>query len=159
MEQVKNIQKLEAQILADYILQKYGTMSHLKLQKLIYYCDAYHLAYFDEELIPQSFEAWVHGPVCRDVFNNLKDFSVLHSDINSESEKINITEKISSEQLEIITDVLNELSKWTGLELESATHREQPWIDARKGYAPSDRCEVKISKETMRDFYKKEING
>jgi uncharacterized phage-associated protein len=64
MEPLKNLGKVNAQILADYILQKYGSMSHLKLQKLLYYCESYHLAYFDDILIPEEFEAWVHGPVC-----------------------------------------------------------------------------------------------
>lgn len=38
---------IDSIILSDYILKHYGPMSHLKLQRLLFYCDAYHLAYFD----------------------------------------------------------------------------------------------------------------
>lgn len=161
METLRNIGEINAQILADYILKKYGPMSHLKLQKLLYYCEGYHLAYFDNNLIPEEFEAWVHGPVCREVYNTLKGSSVLYADLGFEGEHNPETELnniLSIEQLQLITDVLSELSTWTGLELENATHNELPWREARKGLGPADRCENKISKETMRLFYKAELN-
>lgn len=165
MQQVKEIGKTNAQLLAEYILQEYGAMSHLKLQKLLYYCEAYHLAYVDEALIRQEFEAWVHGPVCRDVYNNLKDTSLLYSDISIivdeeiYNPKSEIKKILTSEQLDVITEVLDELSTWTGLELENATHKELPWLEARVGYSPAERCNQTISKETMKRFYKEEING
>ena len=70
MEVVKNLGKIDAQLMADFILKNFGAMSHLKLQKLLYYAEAYHLAYFEESLIKQEFEAWSHGPVCREVFDH-----------------------------------------------------------------------------------------
>ena len=161
MEPLKNLGKVNAQILADYILQKFGSMSHLKLQKLLYYCESYHLAYFDDILIPEEFEAWVHGPVCREVYDNLKDSSVLYVDLgfagtyNPEEELNNM---LSSDQSQLIIDILKELSTWTGLELENATHSELPWCEARQGLGPADRCEKRISKETMKSFYKAELN-
>ena len=76
---VSQLQKIDVLVLSDYIIKHYGPMSHLKLQKLLFYCDAYHLAYFDTELISDKFEAWVHGPVCRKVYDSLKinQFSML----------------------------------------------------------------------------------
>lgn len=137
-------------------------MSHLKLQKLLYYIDAYHLAYFDKPLVAENFEAWVHGPVCREVYNSLRDKSLLYAELGFDNES-NPTETIENEltqdQITLITDVLSELSQWTGLELESATHKELPWIEARKGFGPADRCDAVISKRTMRDFYQSEMNA
>lgn len=161
MEQVKGIGQINAQMLADYILQKYGFMSHLKLQKLLYYCEGYHLAYFDYNLMPEEFEAWVHGPVCREVYDNLKGSSVLYTDLGftgNHNPEVELNNILSSDQLHLLIDVLTELSTWTGLELENATHKELPWCEARKGLSPADRCENKISKETMKSFYKAELN-
>ncbi|MBU6220955.1 MAG: hypothetical protein KGQ50_09900 [Bacteroidetes bacterium] len=135
MESLKNLGKVNAQMLADYILQKYGPMSHLKLQKLLYYCE--------------------------EVYDSLKDSSVLYVDLgfagtnNPEAELNNL---LSSDQSQLIIDVLNELSAWTGLELENATHSELPWCEARQGLGPADRCEKIISKNTMKSFYKAELN-
>lgn len=45
----KSMETIDSIILSDYILKHYGPMSHLKLQRLLFYCDAYHLACFDKE--------------------------------------------------------------------------------------------------------------
>lgn len=164
METCKGLQKIDSLILCEYIVKHFGPMSHLKLQKLLFYCDAYHLAYFGEELVTDRFQAWVHGPVSRKVYDSLKDKSILYSDLKYESNPDDIDvdaefDKLTSDQKALLTDVLTELSTWTGFQLESATHREAPWKKARLGYGPADRCEELISKEITRDFYKSELNG
>ncbi|MBR2290865.1 MAG: DUF4065 domain-containing protein [Prevotella sp.] len=63
MVKISEYKTIDSIVLSNYILKHYGPMSHLKLQKLLYYCDAYSLAYFGEELITDQFEAWVHWPV------------------------------------------------------------------------------------------------
>jgi uncharacterized phage-associated protein len=138
-------------------------MSHLKLQKLLFYCDAYHLAYIEEPLLHQNFQAWVHGPVCIEVYHELKGHSVLYSDVSYDSKtevkdpnKI-VSELLTSKQLDIITEVLETLTPWKDSELEASTHREKPWIEARAGIPASQKCETVINKITTKDFYKKEI--
>ena len=61
IEEIKRPEKIDSVILAEYILFKCGKMSHLKLQKLLYYVQAFHLAYFDSPLVDDEFEAWLHG--------------------------------------------------------------------------------------------------
>ncbi len=138
-------------------------MSHLKLQKLLFYCDAYHLAYFEKPLVPEDFEAWVHGPVCRTVYNSLKDNSILYSDLAFDSvndkdpdEDFNL---LNTSQKELITFVLKDLSTWSAFDLETSTHDEYPWIEARKGISPSKMCTNIISKDTMYKFYSEELNA
>lgn len=155
---------MEARILANYILMNYGPMSHLKLQKLLFYCEAYHLAYFERSLLDEDFEAWVHGPVCREVFNHFKGKSLIYSDLlftgDARSAHAEFdAQKLSSTQLDFLSDVLGSLSSWTAFELENATHNEKPWMEARSGYGSADKCSVAISKESMKDFYKAELVG
>lgn len=152
--------KIDSLVLANYILKHYGPMSHLKLQKLLYYCDAYCLAFFGEELISDKFEAWVHGPVSRKVFNELKGISILYADMEyspiegiDEDKAFN---ELPSEWQELLKEVLDDLNTMTGLQLERKTHGERPWIEARKGYSEADKCEVEISKETTAQFYRLE---
>ena len=126
MKMHKSLQKIDSVVFSDYILKHYGPMSHLKLQKLIFYCDAYCLAYFDKELVTDQFEAWVHGPVSRKVYNSLKDKSILYSDLiysKKEGEDVDVEfGKLTQDQQDLILSVLGDLSKWTGIELEAATH-------------------------------------
>lgn len=162
MASLDNFSKIRITTLSGYILKYFGPMSHLKLQKLLFYCQAYHLAKFDEPLFNEDFEAWVHGPVCRDVYDVLKGKSVLYSDLTySEYDfdaEIVLKDVVASEQFEIVNDVLTSLKDWTGSELEAATHNEQPWITARKGFAPNENCTKLIDKDEMRSFYKSEMD-
>lgn len=157
--------QIDSVILANYILKHYGPMSHLKLQKLLYYCDAYCLAFFGVELISDKFEAWVHGPVCKKVYDELKGASILYTDVVY-SPIPGINEDIyfnglPTEVQGLLNDVLGNLSTWTGYQLEIATHREFPWIEARNGIDEAAACHNEISKETTRNFYRAQqgLNG
>lgn len=161
MEAIRKLLTIDSIVLSNYILKHHGPMSHLKLQKLLFYCDAYHLAYFDVELIKDKFEAWVHGPVCRRVYDNLKDKSILFSDIAYSDmglDEDRVFDNLASDQKDLLNDVFNLLCTWTARELEAATHQERPWIEARIGYAEGDKCHVEISKETTRIFYKADLS-
>lgn len=160
MEVIKNLKTIDTIVLSNYILKHYGPMSHLKLQKLVYYCDAYSLAYFGKPLITDDFEAWVHGPVCRRLYDSLKDKSKLYSDVAYTSDGIDVDKEFStltSDQQSLINSILGQLSSWSSFELETSTHQETPWKNARKGCSEADKCSVVISKDDMREYYRKEI--
>lgn len=159
------MKQVNTKLLCDYISERGGKMPHLKLQKLLYYVQAFHLAYFDQPLIADDFQAWLHGPVCRPVFDQFKARSLLHTEfaymrLNGErlpSEQL--PEKIGEEQFDLVNQVLDGYLQLSPSELEKLTHGDAPWIDARQGYAPEDHCNVVIPKESMRLFYKKFIFG
>src|SRR5579859_7908067 len=69
----------KAKQIADYILrfcQDHGDpISNLKLQKLLYYSQAWHLALYDKPLFEEDLEAWVHGPAVMSVYGSFKDWS------------------------------------------------------------------------------------
>lgn len=159
----KDIVTIDSIVLAEYILEKYGPMSHLKLQKLLYYVQALHLAYFDAPLIEDGFEAWVHGPVSKTLFDKVKGHSKLYNEIAFEPEAGNllpsqiIEKSLTSDQIQLIRDVLDEYSKLTGFELENMTHAELPWKEARIGIGSGDSSDKIISNETMRNFYKEQL--
>ena len=162
MKEYAFLKEIDSIAISNYILKHYGPMSHLKLQKLLFYCDAYHLAYFDKQLISDKFEAWVHGPVSRKVYQKLSGKSILYSDVSySKIDKIDEDtefDNLTLSQKELLNSVLEELNPWTGLQLEKATHNEDPWIKARRGYGEADKCTVEIDKELTRTYYKKDLS-
>ena len=121
-------------------------MSHLKLQKLLFYCDAYYLAYFDKELIEDSFEAWVHGPISRKVYGSLKDKYMLYEELTYSNETQKDVdkefEKLTQDQQDFVISILEELYTWTMFELEASICNEKPWKEARIGYGEADKCHV-----------------
>lgn len=163
MEAIKKIGILDSQYLAEYILERIGQASHLKLQKLLYYVQALHLAYFDAPIIKDEFEAWLHGPVSRKLYNALKDKSILHTEVMFNPNNVDyspadiITQNLTIEQKELIDEVIDGYGVLTSLQLENLSHKEQPWKQARKGVGMSERCTNIISQESMRTFYKKRL--
>lgn len=143
----------------DYVSKISGDTSHLKLQKLLYYIESWHLVYCEQPLFSQEFQAWVHGPVIREVWDHYKDKSILNGILPKEEVDYNLGDILSDEQVELIIDVLDEYGKHTAYHLECLTHDEQPWKEARRGYGASDRCEKTISKITMRNYYREEAYG
>jgi uncharacterized phage-associated protein len=156
------IGKIDSEILAEYVLDKYGPMSHLKLQKLLYYIQGFHLAYFEQEIIEDDFQAWMHGPVSRKIYDLVKDHSILYSDVKFAGEydtKANLLKYLNGEQLEFIDELLIEYSKLSGTQLERLTHSESPWLEARMGLHSSEKSENIISKEAMKAYYQEQLYG
>ena len=71
--------QIDPRDLAYYVMAKLGVIDHLKLQKLLFYVDAWHLAFFDQPLVDEDFRAWVHGPVLTSVWHAVKDASKLNA--------------------------------------------------------------------------------
>lgn len=54
--------------------QTKSTINNLKLQKLVYYSQAWHLAIHGIPLFKEDFQAWVHGPVVPELYQKYKGF-------------------------------------------------------------------------------------
>ena len=64
---------------AKYIIGKSGQISAMKLQKLVYYAQAWSLVWDEEPLFPQKVRAWVNGPVVRELYDVHKgEFNLPH---------------------------------------------------------------------------------
>jgi uncharacterized phage-associated protein len=137
--------------LAEFALAKLGKMPHLKLQKIVYYADAWHLGVFGCPLVKDDFEAWLHGPVSRRVWNCYKEEATLYGLLSAKREKEGVKAfiRLSEEQQELLTDVFEEYGDKTAYYLECLTHSEEPWVEARKGEASTN----VISKDTMKRYY------
>ncbi|MFW2490265.1 Panacea domain-containing protein [Clostridium chromiireducens] len=140
--------ELDAENVALYFLSK-ESMSNKKLQKLCYYAQAWYYAFYDEGLFYQDIEAWVHGPVVKDIYNRYKDNKWKLIDKVS----IHSVNGINDEIAEFLDDVYDKYGEFDGDDLEALTHSELPWQEARKGleeWQPSNNI---INPVTMSDYY------
>lgn len=165
MKTLKSIASVDSGLLADYVLSTHGPMSHLKLQKLLYLIEGYHLAYFGRALVEDEFQAWTHGPVSRKVFDSLKDKSRLYAEVGYEpgpDSDVNPAKQIKSllteDQMDLVDEVLDLYDKESGFDLEALTHAQTPWINARRGLPLGAKCENVISKEDMRQYFSQFLN-
>ena len=126
-------------------------ISNLKLQKLLYYVQAWHLAVFESPLFPERFQAWVHGPVVPDVYRRFNGYK--WRNIDAEVER----PELGAGTIAFVEEVLDEYGPMDARHLEYLTHREDPWIEARGGLAVDEPCTAVLSEETMRSFYRSRL--
>lgn len=130
-----------------------STITPLKLQKILYYAQGYYLAYNNKELFPEDFEAWAHGPANEGIYNKYKKYG-FDSIPCPVDEEINISDDVCG----FLSDIWQTFGIYDGKFLEEQTHKEAPWINARKGCAIGERCHNIITKESMEEFFKTVIN-
>ncbi|MBR1709071.1 MAG: DUF4065 domain-containing protein [Clostridia bacterium] len=134
---------------AKYILNKSGRMSTWKLQKLCYYSQAWSLAWTEEPLFQEDFEAWANGPVCPDLFQLHKGLFICSEDDIPKGNANNL----SDDQKDTIDIVLRDYGQMDPYELRELTHKEDPWRLARNGLAEGVYCNNVISKESIGAYY------
>ncbi len=155
--------RIDVNKITDLIASKFvvndDSLSVLKLQKLLYYVEAWHVTFFNEKLFDDDFEAWVHGPVCKEIFTRFKynHNKFMYSDVSVDD--LNFDEASNFEGYRDVNthieNVLEAYGKFTGAQLEELTHIEDPWLNARGNLAPNEPCDTIITRESMREFYLK----
>lgn len=144
---------------SDYFLAVANSMgdylSNLKLQKLVYYTQAWHLAMFDSDtLFDEDFQAWIHGPVLVKLYNDYKTFGfrpIIREDLDEE--KLTELELKFGDRKTFIDDIVKEYFPLSAYQLERLTHSEEPWLKARQGLQPDESSNVTIKREWMADYY------
>lgn len=130
-------------------------LNTLKLQKLLYYVQAWHLAFYGKPIFVGRFQAWVHGPVNREIYDLYKDQKYLYSAIGVDDIKDpSFEDRLSDDEKLHIDSVLDVYAKYTPSQLEYMTHREEPWIAARKDVPRFQRSENLIEESLMESYYK-----
>lgn len=134
---------------AALVMQSLESASTMKLQKLLYYCQGWHLAWEGEPLFDEAIEAWANGPVVRDIYNRHRGRFMLSHPWPAEGNpgRLGVHE---SESVEAVVDMYGD---WSARQLALATHRERPWIEARRGLTPGSRGNNEIDLEVMLDFF------
>lgn len=133
---------------ADYILRKRGPMSAMKLQKLVYYAQAWHLVWTDKPLFREKIEAWASGPVVPRLYK-------LHRGLFELKKGFFMGDpgKISADSQDVIDKVLAYYGDRDSQWLSELTHLEHPWRDARVGVPPGERSTAEITRAALAEYY------
>ena len=145
---IKSASSLVPDILKKVIESK-SAVDHLKLQKLLYYTQAWSLVFREQPMFFEEIQAWVHGPVVPSVYHEYKCYGYQKISLASD------LQEIGSDELQIIDLVCDVYGGKTGSFLEDLTHSESPWINARTGLNGSDRSNSVISLKEMFSYFTK----
>lgn len=128
-------------------------LTPLRLQKLLYYVQGWSLAVRKVPAFPEPIEAWAHGPVVPDIYHGLKRFGgdQLVVDIDALAPALDL----SDEERSFVDEVWESYKDYSASKLREMTHREEPWVNARRGYGPADRCNVEITPDALATYFGK----
>jgi uncharacterized phage-associated protein len=132
---------------AQYIVELQGELTAMKLQKLIYYCQAWHTVWAEETLFDERIEAWKDGPVCPALWKeHAQAFKV--SEISRGD-----SDELTKRERKTIKKVLDYYGKKSAQWLSDLTHSEDPWLDARRDARPGERSNAVITPRAMSRYY------
>lgn len=151
------------------MLMKGFTVSPLKLQKILYYEQAWHMVGFERknQLFACAPEAWVNGPVYPEIYRIYKDMVPGMCDHLKYEHFLNDGEtpegkvhdlmgrmKLTDEEIALTERVIMLYGSRTQNQLILLTHSEMPWSEKREGLMPYDYSDRPISLDTMYEYYK-----
>jgi len=128
------------------------SMTPKKLQKLAYYVYVWYLVMTGESLFGLRFEAWVHGPVDRNIYNEYKDYGW---GMIPQKNTIQINNSVLDY---VVSNVIELYGDMDADELEKLTHEEFPWIEARKGIPEYEPCSKVIKDDDIVSYYSTDKN-
>ena len=134
---------------AEYIVEycnahNYG-VSNLKLQKLLYFVQAYFLIASQNACFYEEIEAWDFGPVVPSVYSKFKQFG--STDI-PKMPNLYLYSVILEQDKKLINAVIEKFRGYTSTDLVRLTHNQDTWRNAHaKGYNGI------ITKEAIRSYF------
>ena len=132
-----------------YLLNRCEDITPLALQKALYYIQGFYNAFYHTFLFSEDCEAWVHGPVYRDIYYRYRDY---HFDPIASASDFDDT-ILTTQEKTVFDSVINYFCCYSGKVLEHFTHNETPWLSARKDLSASAPSERIITQESIHEYF------
>jgi len=132
---------------AAYLLAKHGPMTAMKLQKLVYYSQAWSLVWDEKPLFKERIEAWAMGPVVPQLYDQHRGMFEIRKLRRGNPDAL------SAPQKETIDIVFNFYGAKSSQWLSDQTHQEAPWADARRGFPDGTPCDREITHASLAEYY------
>lgn len=132
---------------AKYILAEQDSITTMKLQKLVYYCQAWALVWDEKPLFPEQIQAWASGPVVPELYN------IHRGKFEIDSLSVGNKSKLKRYERETIDSVLSYYGSKEAQWLSDLSHLEKPWKQTRKGRKPGENCTKEITHAAIAEYY------
>lgn len=149
-----------ANYMLDYADSRSRPVTHLALQKILYFCHGWYLAKFDRPLFSETAEAWSHGPVYKSVYRNFKEAKrnpiLLRATAldYATGHKKTVRCELDETTAKFVENIFDAYSQYTALELRAMSHQsdgpwDRIWQKAKGGVVPG----MRIPDELIRDCF------
>jgi putative zinc finger/helix-turn-helix YgiT family protein len=132
-----------------YILSQCDDITNLALQKSLYYVQGFYFAFHNSFIFEDDCEAWVHGPVYREIYNRYSNYGF--DSIGGESGYGDYS--FTADEKVLIDSVINYFCCYSGKTLERFTHVETPWLQTRGDLSPDASSDRVIDKDLIGSYF------
>ena len=137
------------ELAAEYLVALCQDITHLALQKALYYAQGFYFSFFGSYLFAEECEAWRYGPVYRTIYEKYKNYRF----DNIENMPKAHDEALSFEEKEVLDSVAKYFCCYSGTTLRDFTHSEAPWIEARGNLESHENSQNIICKESISKYF------
>ncbi|MGO1369095.1 MAG: type II TA system antitoxin MqsA family protein [Senegalia sp. (in: firmicutes)] len=132
-----------------YILMHSSEITPLALQKLLYFAQGFKKAFTNEYMFDEDCEAWVHGPVYRNIYERYSSYGCkpIEEDLCFNNSNLEKNEK------ELLDYIIHYFGCYSGKVLENMTHAEEPWRVTRRGLKNSESSDRAIDKKIIEEYF------
>ena len=141
-----------------YMFEKISEITPLALQKLLYYIQGLYMIKYNKPLFDEDCQAWIHGPVYKEVYDMFKSFQYNPIDDKRFILLRDRFKELDNDEKEVIDLVVDTFGMYSGKVLEEITHKEKPWINARRGYYVYENSNEIINKSDIKDYFESVLN-
>ena len=127
-------------------------LTNKKLQKLLYYAQAWNYTLRGSKIFNDEIEAWIHGPAIPKIYDEFMKYGRENFVDHYSYDELSIS-KLDEVEIQLLDGVWAIYGKYTGEDLEILTHEEDPWQKAREGSEPYESSNNIISLESMKKYY------
>ncbi|MGL5417819.1 MAG: type II TA system antitoxin MqsA family protein [Clostridium sp.] len=148
-EIINGVSKNKLNIVTEYLIKECEDVTQLALQKMLYYVQGFSYCFLGNFMFEEDCEAWVHGPVYRDIYIKYKEYRYDPIKIHNEEKvlELDFSEKV------IIDSIIKSFGCYSGKVLERFTHEEKPWREARSDLREEEPSEKIIKKELIGTYF------
>ncbi len=142
-------EKCKIDLVIEYLLNQCEDITPLALQKALYYIQGFYYAFYKSFLFSEDCEAWVHGPVYKDIYFRYRDYKFDPIKCNREIDDTHF----SSTEKAILESVVKHICCYSGKVLEKFTHLETPWLSARGDLLANESSDKIIDKKDIGKYF------
>ena len=146
---------------AALILERSPSMNIWKLQRLCYYCQAWHLTWEGRSLFSERIEAWARGPSIPVLYEQAKAWwgDTTAPWLQILAWPLGDSAKLTANEVETVEAVLKYYGSQEVGWLNDLSSREEPCRRARRGLADFERGYRHITNAAMQKYYRKLLAG
>jgi uncharacterized phage-associated protein len=133
---------LSAHDVARELRQRLPDAGDVKIHKLAYYCQGWHVAWAGEPMFQEPIEAWTNGPVVAGLWHAEK-----------RNRPFPPAQRLGDEHVAVVDYVVSRYGGYTGRELVRRTHLEDPWRDASENEDTFATANPEITHDALRAWF------